>query len=98
MPPSVDGLFLRVHIPLLTESVPPGWTISLVDTPGFGEKNYHVQQMAKEALETSAAYVYLLQTENIGGTAVGETFQSLAEKDPGIVVYMYMLDKPLFVI
>ena len=84
IPSRIESLMLQVHMPILTNNVPPGWNVSLVDTPGFGEKNEHVQQLAKEAMETSAAYIYLLQTENIGGTAVGETFHSLAAVDPGI--------------
>ena len=84
MPPPIDGLMLQVHMPLLANNVRPGWTVSLVDTPGFGEENYHVQQLAKEAVETSAAYIYLLQSENIGGTTVGQAFHSLAIKDPGM--------------
>ena len=59
--------------------------MSLVDTPGFGEAKEHVQQLAEDSVEVSAAYIYLLQMENIGGTDVSETFSSLAQKDPGIV-------------
>lgn len=84
MPPRIESLMLQVHMPILTKNVPPGWRVNLADTPGFGEENEHVQQLAEEAMETSAAYIYLLQTENIGGKAVGETFHSLATKDPGI--------------
>lgn len=79
----MSRLTLRVALPLLAHNVPPEWTVSLVDTPGFGEAIEHVQQLAEDSFEVSAAYIYLLQTENIGGTDVFETFSSLAEKDPG---------------
>ena len=83
MPPWIESLTLQVHMPVLTQNVPCGWQLNLVDSPGFGEENEHVQQLAEEAVDASAAYIYLLQTEYIGGTAVGETFHSLAKKDPG---------------
>lgn len=90
MPPPVTRLTLRVSLPLLAHNVPSGWTVSLVDTPGFGEAREHVQQLAKDSVEVSAAYIYLLQTESIGGTEVNETFSSLAEKDPGMTTsYCY---------
>ena len=83
--PSVTNLTLSVSLPLLTYHVPSGWTVSLIDTPGFGETNEHVQQLAEDSVEVSAAYIYLLQTENIGGVEVNEMFASLAKKDPSTV-------------
>ena len=88
MQPSVPSLTLMVSLPLLTYNVPPGWTVSLIDTPGFGEANEHVQQLAEDSVEVSAAYIYLLQTESIGGIEISEMFQSIAEKDPGIAGYI----------
>ena len=61
--------------------MPHGWTVSLVDNPGFGEAKDHVVQLADASLLTSSAYIYLLQTENIGGTEVADFFKELARLD-----------------
>ena len=74
-------MILKVNIPLLADRVPPGWTVSLVDNPGFGEAKEHVVQLADASLITSTAYIYLLQTENIGGTEVADFFKELSQKD-----------------
>lgn len=72
-----------VWCPLLGEKVPHGWTVYLVDTPGIGDAKEHVEQLASEALEASAAYIYLLQPDSIEGKEVREILTSLAEKDIG---------------
>lgn len=77
-PPAV---ILKVNIPLLSGKVHSGWTVSLVDNPGFGEAKEHVVQLADASLITSSAYIYLLQTENIGGTEAAEFFKELIRKD-----------------
>ena len=76
-------MVLKVYIPLLANKVPSGWTISLVDNPGFGEAKEHVTQLADASLITSSAYIYLLQTENISGKEAAEFFKDLKEKDDG---------------
>ena len=81
----MTNLTLSVSLPLLTYNVFPGWTVSLIDTPGFGEANEHVQQLAEDSVEVSAAYIYLIQTENIGGVEISEMFAFLAKKDPDAV-------------
>ena len=55
--------------------------MSLVDNPGFGEAKEHVVQLADASLVTSSAYIYLLQTESIGGTEARDFFKELAAKD-----------------
>ena len=77
---------LKVNIPLLAGRVPPGWTVSLVDNPGFGEAKEHVVQLADASLVTSSAYIYLLQTENIGGTEAAEFFKELIGKDKSKII------------
>ena len=72
---------LKVYVPLLADKVPHGWTVSLVDNPGFGEAKEHVVQLADASLLTSSAYIYLLQTENIGGTEAADFFKELARLD-----------------
>lgn len=72
-----------VWCPLLAENVPHGWTVYLVDTPGMGEAKQHVEEIASEALEASAAYIYLLQPDNIEGQEVRDTLSSLKAKDVG---------------
>ena len=58
-------LVLKANIPILVGSVPDGWTVSLVDNPGFGEAKEHVSRLAGY----SSAYIYLLETGSIGGEA-----------------------------
>lgn len=79
-------LTLKVCIPMLAKKVPHGWIVSLVDNPGFGEAKEHVTQIADASIVTSSAYIYLLQTENIGGKEAAEFFKELNEKDPGKIL------------
>jgi hypothetical protein len=65
----------------LADKVPSGWTVSLVDNPGFGEDKKHVVQLAEASLITSSAYIYLLQTENIDGVAAAAFFKDLCTRD-----------------
>ena len=57
-----------------------------MDNPGFGEAKEHVVQLADASLVTSSAYIYLLQTENIGGTEAAEFFKELIRKDRSIMI------------
>lgn len=81
MPPPIDQLVLRVNFPLLGQNTPHGWTVNIVDTPGFRDVNDHIQQVAKETVDFSAGYIYLLQTENVSGSEVSELLKPLARKD-----------------
>jgi hypothetical protein len=87
MPPSVDQLLLKVNFPLLGENTPSGWTVNIVDTPGFRDIKENIQEVAKESVDVSAAYIYLLQTENVGGSEVSELLEPLATKDQGRLNY-----------
>ena len=75
---------MRVSLPLLVEHVPLGWTVSLVDTPGFGEARQHIQQLAKDSVQLSAAYIFLVSNESIEASDVSETFKDLAKTDQGM--------------
>ena len=83
------ALILKVYIPLLADKVPSGWTVSLVDNPGFGEAKEHITQLADASIVSSSAYIYLLQTENIGGKEVAEFFKQLKETDQGEYMTVY---------
>ena len=72
-------------VPLLANKAPPGWTISLVDNPGFGEAKEHVTQLAEASVITSSAYIYLMQSGDIGGKEAAEFFKDLNKKDKGNV-------------
>lgn len=72
---------LKVNIPLLSGSVPPGWTVSIIDNPGFGEAKEHITQLAEASMVTSSAYVYLVQTENVGGREAADFFKQLQSID-----------------
>ena len=79
-PPEV---VLRVNIPMLSDKVPPGWTVYLVDNPGFGENKEQISQLAGASMKVSCAYIYLLSIDYIGGKAAASFFQELGEKDRG---------------
>lgn len=49
---------LTTCVPFLADA-PSEWRVSLVDTPGFGESDGHVEMLATEALKSSSAYVYI---------------------------------------
>ena len=74
---------LKVCVPLLANKAPPGWTISLVDNPGFGEAKEHVTQLAEASVVTSSAYIYLMQAADIGGKEFDEFFRNLNDNDRG---------------
>lgn len=82
-------LILKVHVPVLDEGVPPEWTISLVDNPGFGEASKWITQVADASLVASSAYIYLIQAEGIEGTAAADFFTELHKKDPSKAVQLY---------
>ena len=75
---------LRVNIPILSE-VPPGYSVSLVDNPGYGETNEHITQLADDSAKISSVYVYVTQSGNIAGVTDFEFFRKLAEHCPGML-------------
>ena len=78
-----------MHIPLLAKNVPRGWTVSLVDNPGFGEAKEHITQIADASLVSSSAYIYLLQTENVNGKDAQEFFKELSKMDQSKILNHY---------
>lgn len=74
-------MILQVNMPLLCGSVPSGWDVSIVDNPGFGEAKEHITQLAEASMLTSSAYIYLMQTENVGGREAAEFFKDLVKTD-----------------
>ena len=72
---------LKVNIPVLSGSMPPGWTVSIIDNPGFGEAKEHITQLAEASMATSSAYIYLIQTENVGGREAADFFKQLQSMD-----------------
>ena len=80
----MPGCVLQVRIPILSE-VPPGYSVSLVDNPGYGETNAHITQLADDSAKISSVYVYVTQSGNIAGTTDSEFFRKLAEQCPGML-------------
>ena len=76
-------LTLKVNIPVFSGSVLPGWTVSIIDNPGFGEAKEQITQLAEASMVTSCAYIYLMQTENIGGKEAEDFFRELRRIDEG---------------
>lgn len=72
---------LKANIPLLAGRIPSEWTVSLVDNPGFGETKEHITQLANISMKISSAYIYLLETENIGGQEAVKFFRKLVKKE-----------------
>ena len=68
---------MKANIPILVGSVPDGWTVSLVDNPGFGEAKEHVSRLASVSMKISSAYIYLLETGSVGGEAAAKFFKKL---------------------
>ena len=52
-----------------------------MDNPGFGEAKEHITQLAEASMVTSSAYIYLMQTENVGGREAAEFFMELLRTD-----------------
>ena len=75
-----------MNIPLFSGIVPHGWKISIIDNPGFGEANEQITQLAEASLVTSSAYIYLMQTENIGGREAADFFRELKTIDESKVL------------
>ena len=73
-----------MNIPMFSGSVPLGWKVSIIDNPGFGETKEQITQLAEASMVTSCAYIYLLQTENIGGRDTADFFKQLKRIDEGI--------------
>ena len=55
--------------------------MSITDNPGFGEAKEHITQLAEASVVTSSAYIYLMQTENIGGREAADFFEELQKMD-----------------
>ena len=53
---------LYAFVPIL-EGAPEGWSLALVDTPGFGEANVdHIMRHTDMLFSTSTAYLYLMDS------------------------------------
>ena len=57
-----------------------GWTISLVDNPGFGESKQCIAQATSESWESSTAYIYLTSKDSVGKLLEKEVFKSFYDK------------------
>ena len=79
--PELLAVTLKVNMPLLSEYIPPGWMVSIIDNPGFGEANEHITQLAEASMVTSSAYIYLMQTESVGGREAADFFRELKRID-----------------
>lgn len=75
------SLVLKVNVPLLDCEIPKGWTVSLVDNPGFGEDNAHIEQLASMSVKVSAAYIYLMDTERMDSKKDKESLHEIALRD-----------------
>lgn len=74
---------LYACIPILEEA-PPGWTLALVDTPGFGEANvHHITGIANRLFNTSTAYLYIMDSGSMKDAVDAKNIQQLFEHDKG---------------
>lgn len=72
---------MYAHVPIL-ENVPAGWHLVLVDTPGFGEANMkNITSLATKLLNTSSAYLYIVDVTSIGDELDATNMKCLFERD-----------------
>ena len=57
--------------------------MSLMDTPGFGEVNSRVEALAKEALRSSTACVYITTYADLRDKANADYLNFILEHDRG---------------
>ena len=80
-----DHYTLFASIPIIKE--PPGtdWKIYLIDTPGFGDANKGVSDLATTAVTSSSSYVYIMNYKHLGDEEDTRAFKLMAAKDKGII-------------
>ena len=72
---------LYAHVPILKD-VPTGWYLALVDTPGFGEANMeNITSLATKLLNTSSAYLYIVDVNSIGDELDARNMRCIFERD-----------------
>ena len=85
---------LHAHIPILEEAHHSGWTLALVDTPGFGEANVeHVTSHADMLFSTSTAYLYMMDSSNLEDAVDAANIRQLYQYDKGIELCMMSIRK-----
>ena len=77
-------------VPFLADA-PLEWQVSLVDTPGFGEFESHVETLATEALKSSSAYMYITTYADLHSTANAANLKFILQHDQGMVCIMCVL-------
>ena len=76
---------LYACIPILQEA-PRGWTLALVDTPGFGEANVgHITALTDRLFSTSTAYLYIMDSAIMEDAVDAKNIKQLFEHDKGDV-------------
>ena len=87
---------LHAHIPILEDAHHSGWTLALVDTPGFGEANVeHVTSHADMLFSTSTAYLYMMDSSNLEDAVDAANIQQLYQYDKGIQLCIYDVHKKM---
>ena len=77
---------LYAYIPIL-DNAPRGWTLALVDTPGFGEANVgHITALADRLFSTSTAYLYIIDSVILNDALDAKNIKQLYEHDKGDVI------------
>jgi predicted GTPase len=72
---------LYAYVPILSEA-PNGWTLALVDTPGFGEAHVdHVTALTDTLFSTSTAYLYLIDSNNLEDEVDAKNIKLLFKHD-----------------
>ena len=82
---------LCAFVPIL-ETAPEGWTLALLDTPGFAEANIvHVTARTETLFSTSTAYLYIIDSGNMEDEVDAKKIQLLYRQDKGIYSYIFIL-------
>lgn len=81
---------LYAYIPIL-KGAPPGWTLALVDTPGFGEANVdHITALTDTLFSTSTAYLYIMDSGSMEDAVDAENIRQLYKHDKGVVLRKFL--------
>ena len=68
----------------ILKAAPAGFSLVLVDTPGFGEANMdHITELAKTLFNTSSAYLYVMDITQMGDITDSQYLKQLSQRDEG---------------
>lgn len=72
-----------MNVPILRDaaSITSGQQVYLVDTPGLGDSNRSIAELAEKSVQTSPAYVYVMNYLNLQDESDSNAFVRMYRKD-----------------